>query len=203
MKHLDKVDTMRRKFANLLGAIVVISAAILTGAVDVRADSDGEDNRAAQKLPTPQHAVLTQFAGGWKGKGVLRTSGKTENEVVRCQLKSTLIFDSRFLFQDGKCSAVGRTGSFLVTLAYDKVAEKYTGSWINSINLGIWGMNGDRHDQNLNFKVVHDDPDGARKIESVMTMTWLDKDQYRLVMTSADVETGEEFERSNIVFKRM
>lgn len=194
---------MRRKFAGLLGAAVLTVVASLAGTIEVRADSDDTGSRAAEKLPTPQHGVLAPFAGGWKGKGVLRRSGKSENEVVRCQLKSTLIFDKRFLFQDGKCSAVGRTVSFLVTLAYDKIAEKYTGSWINSINLGIWGMNGNRDDQNLSYKVVHDDPDGATKIESTMTMTWLDKDQYRLVMTSADVETGEEFERSNIVFKRM
>lgn len=194
---------MFKNLVNLFQVAALASAISLTGLSAVLADG-GDDERggAREKLPTPQHKVLKEFAGKWKGKGVLRTSGKTENEVVRCQLKSTLIYDSRFLFQDGTCSAVGRTVSFLITLAYDKIVQKYTGSWINSVNLGIWSMNGQKDDNNLSFTVVHDDPDRNKKIESTVNMTWIDSNKYRLVMTSADVETGQNFERSNIIFQR-
>jgi hypothetical protein len=193
---------MVKNIVGLLKAVTLAAAVSFAAVIAVQADGGGDNKGARQKLPTPQHGILKDFAGKWKGKGVLRTSGKTENEVVRCQLKSTLIFDSRFLFQDGKCSAVGRTVSFLITLAYDKIVEKYTGSWINSINLGIWSMDGQKNDKNLSFTVVHDDPDNDRKIESTVNMIWIDNNQYRLVMTSADVETGQNFERSNIIFQR-
>ena len=193
---------MVKRYAGLVKAAALAFAIGFAGATVAQADGGGDNRGAREKLPTPQHGILKDFAGKWKGKGVLRTSGKTENEVVRCQLKSTLIFDSRFLFQDGKCSAVGRTVSFLVTLAYDKIVQKYTGSWINSVNLGIWSMDGQKDDKNLTFTVVHDDPDNDRKIESTVNMIWIDNNQYRLVMTSADLETGQNFERSNIVFQR-
>ena len=193
---------MVKRCAGLVKAAALVCAIGFAGATVAQADGGGDNRGAREKLPTPQHGILKDFAGKWKGKGVLRTSGKTENEVVRCQLKSTLIFDSRFLFQDGKCSAVGRTVSFLVTLAYDKIVQKYTGSWINSVNLGIWSMDGQKEDKNLTFTVVHDDPDNDRKIESTVNMIWIDNNQYRLVMTSADLETGQNFERSNIVFQR-
>lgn len=189
-------------FACRAKALVLAVAVVVLSVNLAFAESAVENSRTKGKLPTPQHSVLKRFAGKWKGKGVLRSSGKTENEVVRCQLKSTLIFDSRFLYQDGKCSAVGRTVSFLITLAYDKIVKKYTGSWINSISLGIWKMDGDKDDRNLTFTVVHDGPDNKKKIKSTVNMSWIDNNQYRLVMTSADVETGQNFERSNIVFQR-
>ena len=192
---------MRKVLSGLIGAAAVITM-LATGLTGADAARDGGNDGDTKKLPTPQHGVLADFAGKWKGKGVLRTSGKTENEVVRCQLTSSLIYDSRFLVQNGKCSAVGRTVSFQITLAYDKIAKKFTGSWINSVDLGIWNMNGDKDDRNLNFTVVHDDTDHDKKVESTLNMVWEDNNQYRLVMTSADVETGKNFERSNIVFKR-
>lgn len=192
---------MRKSYVALIGA-VVMGGMVSVGQHGVYAARDGGNDGENKKLPTPQHGVLAEFEGKWKGKGVLRTSGKTENEVVRCQLDSALIYDSRFLVQNGKCSAVGRTVSFQITLAYDKIAKQFTGSWINSINLGIWNMNGEKDDRNLNFKVVHDDPDHNKKVESTVDMVWENKNQYRLVMTSADVDTGKDFERSNIVFKR-
>ncbi len=194
---------MLKTVMNLIKVATLAAAVSLTGLMAAHSDG-GDDTRggAREKLPTPQHGVLKEFAGKWKGKGVLRTSGKTENEVVRCQLKSTLIYDSRFLFQDGTCSAVGRTVSFLITLAYDKIVEKYTGSWINSVNLGIWSMDGKKDDKNLSFTVVHDDPDRNKKIKSTVDMIWIGSNKYRLVMTSADVDTGQNFERSNIVFQR-
>ena len=190
------------KFVSGVRAVCVAFALVVTGTGLASADGGTENNRSRSALPTPQHSVLKQFAGRWNGKGVLRRSTKTDNEVVRCQLKSTLIFDSRFLYQDGRCSAVGRTVSFLITLAYDKIVEKYTGTWINSINLGIWNMDGQKDDRNLSFTVVHDDPDNQRKLKSTVNMIWIDNNQYRLVMTSADVDTGQNFERSNIVFQR-
>lgn len=193
---------MVKTLAGLVQASALFFAVTLASIGFAHADGALNDGKGRDKLPTPQHSILQHFAGKWKGKGVLRRSGETENEVVRCQLKSTLIFDSRFLFQDGKCSAVGRTVSFLVTLAYDKIIEKYTGSWINSIDFGIWSMDGKKDDQNLTFTVVHDDPKHNRKVKSTVNMIWIDDNQYRLTMTSADVETGQNFERSNIVFQR-
>ncbi len=193
---------MVKNLSGLFTAAALAFSVLLAGVTVAQSDGGDDTRGTREKLPTPQHKVLKGFAGKWKGKGVLRTSGKTENEVVRCQLKSTLIYDSRFLFQDGTCSAVGRTVSFLITLAYDKIVQKYTGSWINSVNLGIWSMDGQKDDNNLTFTVVHDDPDRNKKIKSTVNMIWIDNNQYRLVMTSADLDTGQNFERSNIIFQR-
>ena len=177
----------------------VLASGLTAGAL---AEGDADENRGKPKLPTVNHEVFSRFAGEWKGQGVLLTSATADKETVRCRLKSTVIFDGRFLYQDGTCSAVGRTVSFLTTLGYDRVAEHYAGTWINSINVDISTMKGTREETNLTFTLVHDDDDGGKKIESTMTMTWVDDDQYRLVMSSPDAKTGEVYERSNVVFKR-
>ncbi|MGI9412976.1 MAG: DUF1579 family protein [Hyphomicrobiales bacterium] len=183
--------------------VPTLAAALMSGfAAGALAEGDADDNRGRPKLPTVNHEVFSKFAGQWKGQGVLRTSGTADKETVRCRLKSTVIFDGRFLFQDGTCSAVGRTVSFLTTLGYDKIDQQYAGTWINSINVDISTMKGTREEANLSFALTHDSDDKDKKVESTMTMTWLDRDQYRLVMTSPDPQTGEPYERSNVVFKR-
>ncbi len=186
---------------SLLAASVaaVLASGLAAGAL---AEGDADENRGKPKLPTVNHEVFSKFAGEWRGQGVLLTSSSADKETVRCRLKSTVIFDGKFLYQDGTCSAVGRTVSFLTTLGYDRVAEHYAGTWINSIALDISSMKGSRKETDLTFTLVHDDDDGEKKIESTMTMTWVDKNQYRLVMSSPDPKTGELYERSNVVFKR-
>jgi len=193
---------MAVKFRNsfiIPSLVAVIVSGFAAGAL---AEGDADENRGKPKLPTVNHEVFSKFAGEWKGQGVLLTSASADEETVRCRLKSTVIFDGKFLYQDGTCSAVGRTVSFLTTLAYDRVAEHYAGTWVNSISLDIASMKGSREETNLSFTLVHDDDDGEKKIESTMSMTWVDKNQYRLVMSSPDPKTGELYERSNVVFTR-
>ena len=188
-----------RKSLIVPSIVAVLGTGFAAGAL---AEGDADENRGKPKLPTVNHEVFSKFAGEWKGQGVLLTSASADKETVRCRLKSTVIFDGKFLYQDGTCSAVGRTVSFLTTLGYDRVAEHYAGTWINSIALDISSMKGTREETNLSFTLVHDDDDGEKKIESTMSMTWVDKNEYRLVMSSPDPKTGELYERSNVVFKR-
>ena len=98
---------MAMKFRKSL-IVPSIVAVLGTGfAASALAEGDADENRGKPKLPTVNHEVFSKFAGEWKGQGVLLTSASADKETVRCRLKSTVIFDGKFLYQDGTCSAVG------------------------------------------------------------------------------------------------
>jgi hypothetical protein len=120
----------------ILAFAVALMTAVVVGA---------EDTSALPEMPPPvkQHEWLQQFVGKWDvtvevttepGKPPIRGKGS----------ESTRMLGGFWVIAEGKGEMEGTPGTInsLLTLGFDANANKFVGTWIDSINSYLWKYEG-------------------------------------------------------------
>lgn len=164
----------------------------------------GPEMEAMMKAMTPgeEHQHLAQIAGDWTftssmwmapGQPPMESSGTMHGEMA---------LGGRYLQTHWSGSMMGQPFEGHGTDAYDNVAKQYESSWIDNMGTGIMHGTG-TCDANGTCNSTSEmwDPMTGKKSSMRSTVTWTDKDSFKMEMFGAGPD-GKEMKMMELVAKR-
>jgi hypothetical protein len=156
----------------------------------------GPDSSSAQ-----QAEIFEGMAGKWIGKGSGRIGPGEPDEKIYCRITNNLSTDGKALEQDGRCAIGNATGSIKGRI--EAQGEGSFGGHLASPAMKDGATVSGRGDaRQLDLTAAYEDARSGRRINSQLLFELLEDGAYRMTTTATDIESGEVFRASEIVFRR-
>lgn len=152
--------------------------------------------------PGPNHKVLQQMAGTWDATAKW-WAGPGEPEVTRGVSVNKMILGGRYLQQSYEGTAMGKPFHGMGLMAFDNVAQAFTGIWIDDMSTGIMTSTGslDPSGTTLTSVSTVNDPlaKGPKKGRDVIRFEGPDRHVMEMYDTGPD---GKEMKVMEITYSR-
>ncbi len=100
---------------------------------------------------------LEGFTGTWRGTGAVRIKDDGDPEKIVCKVDGKLDNAGQGLELNGRCGGERFTGTFRISLTYNRVAKSYSAIWRDSLGSKSPPLTGLRSGNKLVFRVKHND----------------------------------------------
>jgi hypothetical protein len=148
--------------------------------------------------PTPSPAagdpILSQLAGNWVGRGVVKQSANGEAEQVYCKIANKLIDGGAAIEQRGRCAIATNSGQIKGTIAAAS-GGSYSGTLDTFTTKGPAKIAGKAASNTINFTAEFVDRKTNRPTKATIKLVVADG-KYRLVSNAAN----DAFVASDITF---
>ncbi len=194
---------------NLIGTIFLLVTLIgFPYSVPARSETTLGRHQAMSKInqlsqPIEDHRYLNPLAGDWRGEGVIRILPELDFEPITCRLVARWVLGERFLEQTLKCVADGLKYEGQGFLGFDRIAERYIGTWIDKANTGYTAIEGRRvNEATLELTLSHNHPLTMEKETMAATLTISNPYSYTYSATVLDKKTGKSVLLQKIIYTK-
>src|SRR5262245_37267397 len=151
--------------------------------------------------PGPEHKVLDNMAGEWNVSAKFWMAPDAEPMDSKGTSTKKWILDGRFIQEDHSSEFMGMKFKGLGITGYDKMKQKYTAFWVDSMGTGMMMSEGDAAGNVITYKGTMDDPmTGKRNKPMKSILTIVNKDKHVLEMH--DLSLGEKSKMGEITYTR-
>ena len=165
------------------------------------------DMQACAMAATPgeQHKQLAADAGTWQGKNKMYMPGVSEAMTSESTTTVTPIMDGRFIQVEVKGEMPGM-GPYhgLGIYGYDNVAQKYTGTWLDSMGTGMAQGEGklSPDGKTMTWTYTYHCPIAKKAVTMRQVEKSTGADTKTMEMFGADPKTGKEFKMMTVELTR-
>jgi len=149
---------------------------------------------AATPAGAASDAILSQLAGNWIGRGVVKQSANAEAEQVYCKIANTLVNGGAGLEQRGRCAIATNSGQIRGTIKAGS-AGSYSGTLDTFNTRGPATISGKGASNTINFSAEFVDRKTNKPTRASIKLVVADG-KYRLVSNGAN----DSFVASDITF---
>ena len=153
--------------------------------------------------PGPHHKHMEAFVGTFDSTNKFWMSPGAPPMESKGKIVNTMIFGGRYLKSEYTGDFMGQPFQGLGYLAYDNVAKKYMGTWIDNMGSGIYQQVGTCESDGKTFKFTSKHWDPMTKAEETGSDVWKWNDANSYTMTmSAKGPDGKEMKMMEMVYTR-
>ncbi|MEJ8574412.1 hypothetical protein [Microbaculum marinum] len=143
--------------------------------------------------------MLEGFTGEWRGTGAVRTTEDGEPEKLVCRVEGELDDSGDALELSGRCGGERFTGTFRVSLTYNKYAKAYSAVWRDSLGSVSPPLTGLRSGSRLVFRVRHNDFETEGRAISTLIVD-PEASRFRIVGRTLPAAGTEDFVSADLIF---
>lgn len=199
------------RFARTLGTVLLVGAVGVAAGIAVARQNQPEtppmqlppgwtmaDMQACMAAGTPgkMHQWLTKFSGTWSGKCEMMMAPGMPAVTTECTETISPILDGRYLKTE-MSGSIPDMGPFsgMSFIGYDNVAEKFVGTWIDSMSTGIMTGTGElsADGKTLTWSFSYYCPITRKPVTLRQIETRPDDNTMHIEMFMPDPKTGKEY----------
>ncbi|MEX0938231.1 MAG: DUF1579 domain-containing protein [Pirellulales bacterium] len=132
----------------VLGCLVLM----LTVVTSVRAQEVPQPSK-----PTEQHKWLQQLVGEWETRGEM-SAGPEKDPIVCEGTENIRSIGGLWTISENKSNYMGVEVTGVMTLGYDAKAEKFVGTWVDSMFNHLWKYEGTLSDDGKKLTLMTEGP---------------------------------------------
>lgn len=160
----------------------------------------------AAGTPGEPHKRLAELVGTWKTSSQMWHAPDAPPETTKGTAKFKMILGGRFLQQEFKGKAMGKSFEGIGTVGYDNVKAKYESTWMDTMSTGLMRSEGDYNveTKTLTDKGMYSCPISKGKQQEVRT-EWNMGDKKKMVFSmfgKGPDGKGPEFKMMEITYTR-
>ncbi|MEK6676366.1 MAG: DUF1579 domain-containing protein [Planctomycetota bacterium] len=157
----------------------------------------------AAAKPGPHHKHMEAFVGTFDSTNKFWMSPGAPPMESKGKMVNTMIFGGRYLKSEYNGEFMGEPFQGLGYLAYDNVAKKYTGTWIDNMGSGIYQSTGtcEADGKTIKFTSKHWDPMSNAEETGTDVWKWTDANTYVMSMSGKGPD-GKEMKMMEITYTR-
>lgn len=153
----------------------------------------------APSATAEENALLKGFAGPWRGTGAVRTTDDGPQEKLVCRVDGELDGSGEALELSGRCGGERFTGTFSVSLTYNRTAKSYSAIWRDSLGSKSPPLTGLRSGDKLVFRVRHNDFETEGRAISTLIVD-PQASRFRIVGRTQPAASKDDFLSADLVF---
>ncbi len=151
--------------------------------------------------PVAEHEILEKFVGQWNTETRMIGAGDEDPTVSKGSAMFRMLMGGRYLQQYFRGDFNGQPYEGMGLMAYDKVKQKYIGTWIDSMNTGVMLDEATYDPQAKMFTHLGSADTPTGPIEAKTTTRFVDKNRIEMIMYTLK-EDGQAVKVMEVTYKR-
>ena len=156
---------------------------------------------SAPAAQAQENSYLKGFAGAWRGTGAVRTKDDGPQEKLVCRVDGELDGSGNALELSGRCGGERFTGTFRISLTYNRNAKSYSAIWRDSLGSKSPPLTGLRSGDKLVFRVRHNDFESEGRAISTLIVD-PQSARFRILGRTQPAASNDDFLSADLVFVR-